>query len=91
MGKFLVANEDSNLRALEFKVRPFTTGLYGSLFLLTKQEYCELIKSKYKGTVPRERGGEERRLCSGNVWQAYGTLLEYSMLIVRNVLTEERG
>ena len=25
MGKFLVANEDSNLRALEFKVRPFTT------------------------------------------------------------------
>lgn len=59
MGKFLVANEDSNLRALEFKVRPFTTGLYGSLFLLTKQEYCELIKSKYKGTVPRERGGRE--------------------------------
>ena len=38
MGKFLVANEDSNLRALELKVRPFTTGLYGSLFLLTKQE-----------------------------------------------------
>ena len=38
MGKFLVANEDSNLRALEFRVRPFTTGLYGSLFLLTKQE-----------------------------------------------------
>ena len=38
MGKFLVANEDSNLRALELKVRPFTTGLYSSLFLLTKQE-----------------------------------------------------
>ena len=68
MGKFLVANEDSNLRALEFKVRPFTTGLYGSLFLLTKQEYCELIKSKYKGTVPREKGGGGKgRLCSGNV------------------------
>ena len=27
MGKFLVADEDSNLRALEFKVRPFTTGI----------------------------------------------------------------
>ena len=62
MGKFLVANEDSNLRALEFKVRPFITGIrlvWQSFSLTLTGRVCELIKSKYKGTVPRERGRED--------------------------------
>ena len=66
MGKFLVANEDSNLRALEFKVRPFTTGIrlvWQSFFSFNQTGIvCELIKSKYKGTVPRERGGGEGKI-----------------------------
>ena len=60
MGKFLVANEDSNLRALEFKVRPFTTGIrlvWQSFSFNQTGRVCELIKSKYKGTVPKEKGG----------------------------------
>ena len=67
MGKFLVANEDSNLRALEFKVRPFTTGIrlvWQSFSFTPTGRVCELIKSKYKGTVPRERGGGEREDCA---------------------------
>ena len=36
-------------------------------------------------------GGGEGRLCSGDLWQAYGTLLEHSMSRVRNELTKERG
>ena len=65
MGKFLVANEDSNLRALEFKVRPFTTGIrlvWQSFSFNQTGRVCELIKSKYKGTVPREKGGGEGKI-----------------------------